>query len=186
MSGAPDAQPTGGVRWALWLPLAIFLGFVVLVLYGLLRPASHDVASAMIGKPLPAFELPAAAADRPGLSHADFTDGKPKLLNIFASWCVPCAAEAPALAQLQARGVEIVGLAIHDNAADLDAFLQTNGNPYGSIGLDQGGKAQMAFGSAGVPETFVIDGTGKIVHQHIGMVTDSDVPMLQGLLEKAK
>ena len=95
-------------RWALWLPLALLTGFVVLAVVGLLRPASHNVASTMIGKPLPQFALPAAVPDRPGLSKADFTDGKPRLLNIFASWCIPCAVESPQLAQLSAAGAEIL------------------------------------------------------------------------------
>ena len=88
-------------RWALWLPLGMFAAFVVLVMVGLLRPADREVTSGMVGKPLPKFALPAAVPNRPGLAHTDFS-GKPRLLNVFASWCIPCAVEAPQLQQLAA------------------------------------------------------------------------------------
>jgi cytochrome c biogenesis protein CcmG/thiol:disulfide interchange protein DsbE len=109
---------------------------------------------------------------------ANFRTGKPRLLNIFASWCVPCAGEAPVLMQLKAAGAEINGVAVHDTSADLARFLGENGNPYRSLGLDVGGRAQMAFGSTGVPETFVVDGQGRIIHQHIGAVAEDDIPVL--------
>jgi cytochrome c biogenesis protein CcmG/thiol:disulfide interchange protein DsbE len=85
-------------------------------------------------------------------------------------------AEIPVLLQLQAMGVEINGVAVHDKPADLARFFAENGNPYARVGLDQGGRAQIAFGSAGVPETFVIDGKGRVVDQHIGVITEADIP----------
>ena len=107
----PPERPS---RWALWLPLGLFALFVAVVLVSLLRPADRAVKSTMIGRPLPQFALSAASADRPGLARADLADGKPHLLNIFASWCVPCAVEAPQLAALRARGIDVVGIAIRD------------------------------------------------------------------------
>ena len=107
-----DAAPAPGTRrpgWVLWLPLALFFGFFVLVMFGLLRPADRNVASAFIGKPLPAFDLRPAVPERPGLKTAEMATGKPRLLNVFASWCIPCAAEAPQLAALAQQGVEIDG-----------------------------------------------------------------------------
>lgn len=170
-------------RWALWLPLAIFAGFVVLVMIGLLRPADREVASAMIGKPLPQFDLQPAVADRPGLATARFTDGKPRLLNVFASWCIPCAVEAPQLDQLAKQGVEIDGIAIRDHPQDVSAFLARNGNPFARIGKDDVSSVQLAIGSSGVPETFVIDGKGTIRYQHIGEIRPEHVPLI---LEKLK
>jgi cytochrome c biogenesis protein CcmG/thiol:disulfide interchange protein DsbE len=172
-------------RWALWLPLGLFAAFVVLVMVGLLRPADREVTSGMIGKPLPRFALPAAVADRPGLANTDFT-GKPKLLNVFASWCIPCAVEAPQLAQLQAAGAEIHGVAIRDRSEDLAGFLARNGNPFARIGKDDVSAVQLALGSSGVPETFVIDGKGVIRYQHIGDIRPEQVPMILEKLKEAE
>ena len=170
----------------LWLPFGICAAFFVVFLLGLLHPDDHVIASQMVGKPLPEFNTPAAIPGQPGAATADFRDGKPRLLNIFASWCVPCVQEIPVLMRLKAAGAEIDGLAIHDSTAELSRFLDTNGNPYTRIGLDNNGQAQIAFGSAGVPETFVVDGKGAIVYQHIGVVTEADMPKLLTLLEQTK
>ncbi|MBU6267110.1 MAG: DsbE family thiol:disulfide interchange protein [Sphingomonadales bacterium] len=171
-------------RWALWLPLALFGVFVVLVIVGLLRPASHDIPSRMIGQPLPAFNLPAAADGKPGLSNKDF-NGKPRLLNIFASWCIPCGVEAPVLAELQRQGVEIDGIAIRDHKAELAGFLARNGDPYARIGADDISAVQLAIGSSGVPESFVVDGKGVIRYQHIGDIRPEQVPMIVQKLKEA-
>ena len=177
--------PANRSRWTLWLPLLLFAAFVGLVGYSLMRPASKDVPSRFVGQPLPAFDLRPAAADRPGLSRANMADGKPRLLNVFASWCVPCAAEAPQLAQLAASGAEITGIAIRDHQADLAAFLARNGNPFSRIGADDVSAVQLAIGSSGVPETFVIDGKGVIRYQHIGDIRPDDIPMLLEKLREA-
>ena len=178
-------QPPRATNWALWLPLALFATFVALVMFGLLRPASREVKSAMIGKSLPQFALPAASADRPGLAFADMADGKPKLLNIFASWCVPCAVEAPQLQALRARGIDVVGVAIRDRPEDLAAFLARNGNPFSRIGADNVSKIQFEIGSSGVPESFVIDGKGVIRYQHIGDIRADQVDMIAAKVEEA-
>ncbi len=175
-----EARPA---RWALWLPLAIFAGFFVLVLIGLLRPADREVASAMIGKPLPQFSLRPAVESRPGLARTDFVSGKPKLLNVFASWCIPCAVESPQLAKLATSGVEIDGIAIRDRREDVDAFLARNGNPFTRIGADDVSAVQLGIGSSGVPETFVVDGKGVIRYQHIGEIRADQVTLI---LEKLK
>ncbi|MFO1256549.1 MAG: DsbE family thiol:disulfide interchange protein [Sphingomonadaceae bacterium] len=172
-------------RWALWLPLVLFCAFVALVLYGLLRPGDRDIKSAMIGKPLPQFSLRAASDERPGLSFADMADGKPRLLNVFASWCVPCAAEAPQLAQLRALGVDVVGIAIRDRPDELKTFLQRNGNPFSRIGADDVSAIQFAIGSSGVPESFVIDGKGVIRYQHIGDIRPEQVEMIAEKVREA-
>lgn len=172
--------------WRIWLPLALFLGFFALFAGGLFKPDDHVITSKMVGQPLPAFTLPAAASDRPALASADFASGRPRLLNIFASWCVPCAAEAPQLMALRQAGVEIDGIAIRDARADVDGFLRRNGNPYTRIGLDARSGVQIAMGSSGVPETFVIDGRGRIAYQHIGDIRADDVPMILERLAAAR
>jgi cytochrome c biogenesis protein CcmG/thiol:disulfide interchange protein DsbE len=168
-----------------WLPLVIFVGLFGLFVHGLTNPGNTNVVSAFVGNPLPQFDLPAAAADRPGLATHAFQTGKPKLLNVFASWCVPCAAEAPQLAALAQAGVEVDGVAIHDRPDDLARFLVANGNPYAAIGRDDARKVQLAIGSSGVPETYVIDGQGVIRYQHIGDIRADDVPMLLNRLKQA-
>jgi cytochrome c biogenesis protein CcmG, thiol:disulfide interchange protein DsbE len=181
VSEAASSKP----GFALWLPLILFAGFVALVIYGLSRTANTDVVSAFIGKPLPAFDLPPASDDRPGLATAVFAGGKPRLLNVFASWCVPCAVEAPQLAALAAQGAEIDGVAIRDRKQDLARFLAQNGNPFARIGRDDLSQVQLAIGSSGVPETFVIDGKGIIRYQHIGDIRPEDVPVILRKLAEA-
>lgn len=169
-------------KFLLWLPFGLMLALFGTFYLGLRNPDDHVIASRMVGQQLPEFAAAAAFPDQPGAATGDFRDGKPRLLNIFASWCVPCVAEIPMLLELKASGVEVVGIAVHDNSADLARFLATNGNPYSRIGLDQDGKTQIAFGSAGVPETFVVDGNGKIIYQHIGVVTEPDKIKLLAML----
>lgn len=170
----------------LWLPFVLIVALFGMFYLGLRKPDDHSVPSQVVGRPLPQFAAAAALPTQPGVSSADFGDGKPRLLNVFASWCVPCADEAPVLVRLKAQGVEINGVAIHDTSGDLQSFLAANGNPYSRIGLDADGGAEIAFGSSGVPETFVVDGKGKILLQHMGAVTDEDVPGLMALLGAAR
>lgn len=172
-------------HWLLWVPLALFLIFIGLFASGLLQPDDRQIHSAMVGKPLPAFVLPAAASDRPGLSTAGAGTGKPYLLNIFASWCVPCAAESPQLIELAKRGVPIDGVAIRDARGDVDRFLVRWGNPYRRIGLDARSALQLSLGSSGVPESFVIDGKGVIRYQHIGDIRAEHIPLIVEQLAEA-
>jgi cytochrome c biogenesis protein CcmG/thiol:disulfide interchange protein DsbE len=184
MNASPPSGPILKSRgWAIWLPLVLFLAFVLLVAIGLLRPADRNVASTLIDRPLPEFSLPGSRAGTPGLSSRDFAKGQPRLLNIFASWCIPCKVEAPQLAQIAASGVVIEGISVRDSADALEVFLAQNGNPYAHIGADDSGKVQLALGSSGVPETYVIDAKGRIRYQHIGDIRAEEVPMM---LEKLK
>ena len=173
------------MRWKLWLPLFVFALFLGLATYQLSQPKDEFVHSAMVGKSLPAFDLPPAMEGVHGASLADFQDGKPRLLNIWASWCLPCIAEAPQLETLKEQGVEIVGVAIRDKPQDVARFLERHGNPYSRIASDKVSSIQFEIGSSGVPETFVIDGKGVIRYQHIGDVRESDVPMLIERLREA-
>lgn len=166
----------------LWLPFIICAGLFAGFYLGLRQPDDHVIASQLVGQPLPQFSAAAALPGLPGTASADFRKGKPRLLNVFASWCVPCAAEGPMLMRLKAKGAVIDGVAVHDNAADLANFLAQNGNPYTGLGLDEDGRAQIAFGSSGVPETFVVDGAGRIIHQQIGPISEQDVPKILAML----
>jgi cytochrome c biogenesis protein CcmG/thiol:disulfide interchange protein DsbE len=107
-------------------------------------------------------------------------------VNIFASWCVPCISEVKVLQELKGRGVAIDGIAIRDRPQDIAGFLARNGDPYERIGSDPQSQLQIALGSSGVPESFVVDGKGIIRYQHIGPIEASDVPMILRKLEQAK
>ena len=174
------------VRILLWLPLAAFLLILALVSSGLIRPHDNAIRSQMIGRPLPVFDLASGRGDAIRLQTARFADGTPKLLNFFASWCVPCVGEAPQLLALKQAGVAIEGVAVRDRPADLAGFLTRNGDPYDRIGLDDTSAVQMALGSSGVPETFVIDGKGVIRAQHIGAIGPQDVPDMLAALRAAR
>jgi len=174
-----------GVRWSLWV-LVAFAALVGLFALQRSRPKHDQVESTMIGQPVPQFALQAAVPERPGLATSDLADGQPHLLNIFASWCIPCAAEAPQLAELQRQGAPIVAVAIRDRPEDLEAFFQRYGNPFGRVGKDDLSRVQFLIGSSGVPETFVIDGKGVIRHQHIGQIMPQDIPDLLRRLKEAR
>ena len=148
-------------RWLLWLPLAVFAIVVVFAVRELRAPADRTVYSAMVGKPVPDFQLDPIVAGKPGLSDAALRTGQPRLLNVFASWCVPCIAEAPQLMQLKAMGVPIDAVAIRDTGPAVAQFLKRYGDPYQRIGDDRDSRVQLSLGSSGVPETFVIDGKGR-------------------------
>jgi len=166
----------------LWLPFALGVALFAVFWLSLRKPDDHVIASQIVGQQLPEFVAAPAMPGRPGVASVDLADGKPRLLNVFASWCVPCVREIPVLLRMQQRGAEIVGIAVHDTSPAIAEFLAQNGNPYARIGLDEGGRAQIAFGSSGVPETFVVDGKGKIVYQHIGVVNEDDMPKLMAML----
>jgi cytochrome c biogenesis protein CcmG/thiol:disulfide interchange protein DsbE len=173
-------------RLLIWAPLALFVVVFGLVASGLFAPGERAVKSAMIGQPAPAFTLPALLPGKPGVDSKTFADGKPRLVNVFASWCGPCIAEAPQLMKMREMGIEIVGIATADTPEAMLGFLTRNGDPFTAIGDDRNRKVQFAFGSAGVPETFVIDGKGKVTYQHIGYVGPQDMPKLLEALAAAR
>jgi DsbE subfamily thiol:disulfide oxidoreductase len=149
-------------------------------------PRDDRVASRLQGQSLPEFQLPPATAGKPGLASADLKSGRPRLLNIFASWCVPCVAEAPVLMELKRRGVAIDAIAIRDRPEDVAAFLARHGDPFGHVGADSDSRVQISLGSSGVPESFVIDGKGIIRAQHIGPIMPQDVDTNLRAVEDAR
>ena len=169
-----------------FIPLALLLVFVAFVAWRLMNPAETVIRSRLEGKPVPEFALPPALPGRASLASADLATGKPRLVNIFASWCVPCIAEAPVLGELKARGVTIDGIAIRDRPEDVADFLSRHGDPYEHIGADLQSSVQMALGSSGVPESFVVDGRGIIRYQHVGPIMPQDLSTILAELEKAK
>ena len=165
-------------RWLLWLLLLALLVVLGFAARELMKPADRTVYSAMVGQPVPDFALPPLVPGKPGVAAAEFRAGQPRLINIFASWCIPCIAEAPQLMRLKAMGVPIDAIAIRDTGPAVGGFLARYGDPYRAIGDDKISQVQLSLGSSGVPETFVIDGAGKIVKQHVGDIRADDVDVI--------
>src|SRR3954469_5296307 len=115
------------VRFA---PLALLLLIIVALVWRLATPADPNVHSTLEGKRVPSFTLDAALPAKPTVSSADLATGRPRLVNIFASWCVPCITEVKVLQQLKRHGVAIEGIAVRDRPDDLADFLARNGDPY--------------------------------------------------------
>lgn len=166
-------------RWVLFVPLAIVSLLFGMFVYRLAAPEDRLVQSQWIDRPMPLFDLPPATNGVEGLKSADLADGRPRLVNIFASWCIPCKAEAPQLDALAKAGVLIEGIAVRDRPEDVAAFLAETGNPFTRIGADMQSSVQIALGSSGVPETFIVDGKGIIREQIQGIITPEMVPEIQ-------
>lgn len=173
-------------RWLRFLPLFVLVAFVAAVVWRLDRPAEEQIPSKLIGQPVPAFALAPALPGKSGLSSTDLAKGQPRMINVFASWCVPCIAEAPLLMELKRQGVSIDAIAVRDRFEDVAAFLGRHGDPYVRIGSDPESRVQLALGSSGVPETFVVDGRGIIRYQHMGPIEPQDLPAIIREWEAAK
>ena len=168
------------------IPIILLVWILIAFAWRLIAPNDPTVRSQLVNREVPAFELAPAVTGTPGLRSADLATGEPRLLNLFASWCVPCIGEAPVLEELRAKGVKIDGIAIRDSSERVGAFLARHGNPYSRIGTDPNSRVQLALGSAGVPETFVIDGKGVIRLQFVGPIGPADVPKVLEELEKVR
>ena len=169
-----------------FLPLLVLVVFVIAVAWRLSRPAEEEIRSQLVGQPVPSFALAPALAGRPGLSSVELASGEPRLINVFASWCVPCIAEAPLLMELKRRGVAIDAVAVRDRPENVAAFLARHGDPFQRIGSDPESQVQLALGSSGVPESFIVDGRGIIRYQHMGPIEPDDVRELLHQWELAK
>ena len=167
-------------------PLVLLVLLLAGLVWRLATPADTTVSSKLEGKPVPAFTLPAALPSKPALASANLATGKPRIVNVFASWCVPCITEVHVLQDLKSQGVTIDGIAVRDTPGALTAFLARNGDPYERIGGDSQSQVQIAFGSSGVPETFVIDGKGVIRRQYFGALNASNMPGVLRELEQAR
>jgi cytochrome c biogenesis protein CcmG, thiol:disulfide interchange protein DsbE len=156
------------------LPAFIFVGVGIGLAVGLTRDPS-TLPSALIDKRVPAFELPPLAGrDGPSFSSADL-GGHVSLVNVFASWCVPCRIEHPLLMALADDGVPIFGINYKDPADKANEWLAGLGDPYRAIGADTQGRVAIDWGVYGVPETFVVDTEGRIRHRHVGPLQPRDV-----------
>jgi cytochrome c biogenesis protein CcmG/thiol:disulfide interchange protein DsbE len=151
-------------------PPLIFAGLAVLFFVGMQRSDPDQLPSAIEGRAAPAVQVMALGSG-PELTDAMLRAPGVKLVNFWASWCAPCRAEHPVLKGLSAEGVTILGVNYKDKPEAALRFLKELGNPYAAIGADGSGRMGLDWGLYGVPETFVIDGTGKVILRHAGPIT---------------
>ena len=174
------------------VPLIAFLGLFALFLIRLFAGDPSRIPSALIGQPAPQAALPGVAGlDRdgkpvPGIDPAIFK-GAVTVLNVWASWCVPCHDEAPLLMQLsQDQRLRVIGINYKDEAENARRFLGRYGNPFGIVGVDGNGRAAIEWGVYGVPETFIVGRQGTIVYKMIGPVTPDNInTVLRAEIDKA-
>ena len=171
-----EEEPRGGFRLWMLVPVLGAAAVLAVFLLGLQRPdGGRNLPSTLIGEPVPEFELPPLYADQPGLTTADMKKPGVKLVNVWASWCVPCRAEHPMLVNLAGRGITIHGINYKDREDAAKKFIADLGNPFDLIGADRSGRVGIEWGVYGVPETFVVDGQGRIVYKHIGPIQGDDI-----------
>ncbi|MBV1695931.1 MAG: DsbE family thiol:disulfide interchange protein [Hyphomicrobiales bacterium] len=182
---AAAAAPERSRTWLRALPLAIFAAIALVFAFALRSGDPTKLPSALIGRPAPELSLPpleglmANGVAVPGLQRADLMTGKPVVVNFWASWCAPCVAEHPLLIELvRETGVTLVGINNKDQAANARRFLGRYGNPFTRVGVDASGRAAIDWGVYGMPETFVLDGEGRIRYKHIGPITEESLKAL--------
>jgi cytochrome c biogenesis protein CcmG, thiol:disulfide interchange protein DsbE len=174
------------------LPLIMFTGLAVLFLFGLHDGDPSRIPSALIGHPAPQTALPpleglvSNGEPIPGLDPATFK-GKVSVVNVWASWCVPCHDEAPLLTALgQDKRLQVIGINYKDTPENARRFLGRYGNPFGMVGVDNNGRAAIEWGVYGVPETFVVGREGTVVFKLVGPITPDNIDsVLRSEIDKA-
>jgi len=156
-----------------FLPPVVFLILAALFYYNLGQENARDLPSMMIGREAPTLMNFTDLRDDPAFTDADLRAPGVKLVNFWASWCVACRAEHPVFMELQNRGVVLYGIDYKDKPEDGLQYLADRGDPYTKVGADFTGRTAIEWGVYGVPETFIIDGNGKVLMRHIGPVTMS-------------
>ena len=193
MTALPQDPQPRRLRPVVLLPLALFAALAALFMVRLLGPSDHSILpSVLIGHPAPQTNLPPVAGlvrdgqPVPGLAAADFA-GQVTVLNVWASWCVPCHDEAPLLVRLAAdKRIRVVGINYKDQPDNARRFLGRYGNPYAASGADINGRAAIEWGVYGVPENFIIGRDGKIAYKLVGPVTAENLEqVVKPEIEKA-
>lgn len=161
------------------LPPLAFAALAGVFYFGL--GGDDQLPSALIGKPAPAIQVQ-PLGDLPPLEAEALRDGRVKLVNFWASWCAPCRVEHPNLSAMAADGIPIYGINYKDDPRKAAAFLAELGNPYAAIGADPKARTGLDWGVYGVPETFVVDGEGRITYRFAGPLTEREI---DGGLQKA-
>jgi cytochrome c biogenesis protein CcmG/thiol:disulfide interchange protein DsbE len=190
MSGE-TAAPSRRRGFLSLLPLIGFAALAGLLLFRLFAGDASRIPSALIGKPAPPLNLEVLGGGPP-LRDADLRAGHVTIVNVFASWCLPCHDEHPVLMQLaqdpslKARGAVIVGVAQKDDPENTRRFLGAKGDPYARVGLDRDGQSGIEWGVYGVPETYIVRGDGTIAYKFIGPMTEETLAgVVRPEIEKA-
>jgi cytochrome c biogenesis protein CcmG, thiol:disulfide interchange protein DsbE len=178
--------------WLAALPLVFFLALAGIFLLRLYSGDPSKIPSALIGRPAPQTPLPPLqglardGAQVPGLDPSVFK-GKVSVVNVWASWCVPCHDEAPLLTELaKDKSLQIVGINYKDRPDNARRFLGRYGNPFDIVGVDSNGRASIEWGVYGVPETFVVGRDGTIAYKMVGPVTPENFQsVLKAEIDKA-
>ncbi len=186
----PQRSPTRVILVA--LPLVLFIGLVVAFTFRLGNDDPSRLPSALIGRPAPATVLPpldglnVGGAPVPGVA-ADALGGRVTVVNVWASWCVPCHDEAPLLETLHSdKRFQMVGINYKDVTENARRFLGRYGNPFDAVGVDANGRAAIEWGVYGVPETFVVGRDGRIAFRLVGPITSDNIDsVLKREIEKA-
>lgn len=194
MTETTDKPQGKKTNWAVFIPGLAFFVLVILFAVIMARPGRNvtEIPSMLLGKPAPQLVLPAI----PGLKAGDGTPtpefdlstlaGKPYMVNVWASWCVPCRQEHPLLMALAEReGVTIAGLNYKDKTPNALGFLEGLGNPFAVAGADQNGRAAIEWGVYGVPESFIVGADGTVLYKYTGPLTPEAIeteilPRLKG------
>ncbi len=183
MTALPQDRQPRRMRLVVLVPLALFGALAALFMVRLLGPSDHSVLpSVLIGHPAPPTSLPPVAGlvdgnghPVPGLSNADFS-GNVTVVNVWASWCIPCRDEAPMLMKLAAdKRFRLVGINYKDQPDNARRFLGRFGNPYAASGADADGRTGIEWGVYGVPENFIIGHDGKIAYKLVGPITEENL-----------
>jgi cytochrome c biogenesis protein CcmG/thiol:disulfide interchange protein DsbE len=187
-----DTAKVGRRRLLVLIPLALFLGLAVLFIIRLSSGDPSRIPSALIGRPAPQTNLPPVEGLQrdgqpvPGLDAAAFK-GEVTVLNVWASWCVPCHDEAPLLVKLAGdKRIRVVGINYKDQPDNARRFLGRYGNPFAANGADSNGRGSIEWGVYGVPETFIVGRDGRIAYKLIGPITPENLEaVLKPQIEKA-
>jgi len=189
---ATSNEPPRTPRWLMALPLVVFAALAAIFWFRLGSGDPSRIPSALIGRPAPQTQLPPleGLTDNgtaiPGLDPAAFK-GKVSVVNVWASWCVPCHDEAPLLGALAEDGrIRLVGINYKDQPDNARRFLGRYGNPFAAVGADGNGRAAMEWGVYGVPETFIVGRDGRIAYKLVGPITEANLQtIVKPEIEKA-
>lgn len=155
------------------VPPLIFAGLAAMFLWGMDRDDPTAIPSTLVGAEAPPVPATTLAGAEP-LTDADLRTGKVSIVNFWASWCPPCRAEHPTLQALAAEGIPVLGVDLKDPAPAAQRFLAEHGSPFAGVATDPQGRAALDWGVTAPPETFILDGQGRVLYRFAGPLVRED------------